>query len=62
MTQVFCSSQLGREGKNPFITLAIMAWIMMIFSLLECRFAFVSIALMLNGLVATAMNGFRKQV
>jgi hypothetical protein len=41
---------------------AAMAWLTMIFGSLKWGFAFVSIGLVLVGLVKAAMNGFRKQV
>jgi len=40
---------------------AILAWITMLVGLLKWAFAFVSIGLVLIGLVRAAMNGFRKQ-
>ncbi len=40
----------------------LMAWFTMLFGLLKWGFAFLSIGLVLVGLVKAAMNGFRKQV
>jgi uncharacterized membrane protein YiaA len=40
---------------------AIVAWLTMIVGLIKWGFAFVSIALVLIGLVKAALNGFRKQ-
>jgi hypothetical protein len=40
---------------------AAMAWLTMIFGSLKWTFAFISIGLVLLGLVRAAMNGFRKQ-
>ncbi len=40
----------------------LMAWLTMLFGLLKWGFAFLSIGLVLVGLVKAAMNGFRKQV
>jgi hypothetical protein len=39
----------------------VLAWITMLFGSLKWAFAFVSIGLVLLGLVRAAMNGFRKQ-
>jgi hypothetical protein len=40
---------------------SILAWITMLFGTLKWAFAFISIVLVLIGLVRAAMNGFRKQ-